>query len=168
MGRVSLGKLMIWGRETYLLWQGSWQQEHLQVWSWTVFEGVNRPKPNPLQFSCLENPMDRGNWWVTVHGFPKNQTQLSDSHFHFFTRGWIDISHALFGRVSQAVKYLPFLTLYDPILLTKLQDYSQDTCVQQPIKKSHWHSKQLKLAGKRNILTFPGLRNTMPDIASPH
>ena len=26
---------------------------------------------NPLQYSCLENPMDRGAWWATVHGFEK-------------------------------------------------------------------------------------------------
>ena len=29
---------------------------------------------NPLQYSCLENAMDRGDWWVTVHGVAKNQT----------------------------------------------------------------------------------------------
>ena len=29
---------------------------------------------NPLQYSCLENPMDRGDWWITVHGFTKSQT----------------------------------------------------------------------------------------------
>ena len=33
---------------------------------------------NPLQYSCLENPMDREAWWATVHGIAKNQTQLSD------------------------------------------------------------------------------------------
>ena len=33
---------------------------------------------NPLQFSCLENPMDRGAWKATVHGVKKSQTQLSD------------------------------------------------------------------------------------------
>ena len=32
----------------------------------------------PLQFSCLENYMDRGVWWITVHGVAKNQTGLSD------------------------------------------------------------------------------------------
>ena len=32
---------------------------------------------NPLQYSCLENPMDRGGWWVTIHGVTKSQTQLS-------------------------------------------------------------------------------------------
>ena len=29
---------------------------------------------NPLQYSCLENPMDRGAWWATVHGVAKNRT----------------------------------------------------------------------------------------------
>ena len=34
---------------------------------------------NPLQYSCLENLMDRGAWWATVHGVLKSQTQLSMS-----------------------------------------------------------------------------------------
>jgi len=33
---------------------------------------------NPLQYSCLENLMNRGAWWATVHGVTKSQTQLSD------------------------------------------------------------------------------------------
>ena len=33
---------------------------------------------NPLQYSCLENPMDRGAWWATVHGVAKSRTRLSD------------------------------------------------------------------------------------------
>ena len=33
---------------------------------------------NPLQYSCLENPMDRGAWRATVHGVVKSWTQLSD------------------------------------------------------------------------------------------
>ena len=32
---------------------------------------------NPLQYSCLENPMDRGAWWATVHGVAKSRTQPS-------------------------------------------------------------------------------------------
>ena len=31
---------------------------------------------NPLQYCCLENPMDRGVWWATVHGVSENQTGL--------------------------------------------------------------------------------------------
>jgi len=32
---------------------------------------------NPLQYSCLENPMDGGIWWATVHGVTKSRTRLS-------------------------------------------------------------------------------------------
>ena len=31
---------------------------------------------NPLQYSCLENPVDRGAWWAAIHGVPKSWTQL--------------------------------------------------------------------------------------------
>ena len=40
---------------------------------------------NPLQYSCLENPTDRGAWWATVHKVAKCQTRLSDlayTHAH--------------------------------------------------------------------------------------
>ena len=46
---------------------------------------------NPLQYSCLENSMDRGDWWVTVHGVTKSQIRLSTwpmiktrKHIHSF------------------------------------------------------------------------------------
>ena len=32
---------------------------------------------NPLQYSCLENPMDRGAWWAIVHRVTKSQTRLN-------------------------------------------------------------------------------------------
>ena len=32
---------------------------------------------NPLQYTCLGNPMDKGAWWATVHGVTKSGTQLS-------------------------------------------------------------------------------------------
>ena len=39
---------------------------------------------NPLQYSCLENPMDRGAWRATVHGVAKSRTRLSDfTSLHF-------------------------------------------------------------------------------------
>ena len=37
----------------------------------------------PLQYSCLENLMDRGAWWAEVHGVAKNRTWLSDFTFTF-------------------------------------------------------------------------------------
>ena len=35
-----------------------------------------------LQYSCLENPMNRGAWWATVLGVPKSWTRLNDEHEH--------------------------------------------------------------------------------------
>ena len=37
----------------------------------------------PLQYSCLENPMDGGAWWAAVHDVAWSQTRLSDFTFHF-------------------------------------------------------------------------------------
>ena len=38
---------------------------------------------NPLQYSGLEHPMDRGAWWAIVSGVTKSQTRLMVKHFHF-------------------------------------------------------------------------------------
>ena len=37
---------------------------------------------NPVQYSCLENPMDRGDWWTTVHSVAKSLTQLKQLSMH--------------------------------------------------------------------------------------
>ena len=42
-----------------------------------------RRKWHPFQYSCLENPMDRGAWWATVHRVTKSWTWLSDLTFTF-------------------------------------------------------------------------------------
>ena len=49
-----------------------WGAEENADFSILVYSG------NPLQYSCLENPMNRGAWWATVHGVAKSWTQLSD------------------------------------------------------------------------------------------
>ena len=36
---------------------------------------------NPLQYPCLENPVDRGAWRATAHGVTKSRTRLNDFHF---------------------------------------------------------------------------------------
>ena len=36
----------------------------------------------PLQYSCLENPIDRGAWWATVHGVSKSRTGLKQLSTH--------------------------------------------------------------------------------------
>ena len=92
---------------------------------------------NPLQYSCLENPMDTGTWQVTVHGVAKNQTRLSD-----FTRSWARIP-MLFSQyricshnVTKCV--LPFFNLQFTLLLSifwllylfKLSNNSKKTEIQ--------------------------------------
>ena len=44
---------------------------------------------NPLQYSCLENPIDRGSWEAAVHGVAKSRTQLS--HFTLHNKAWTAI-----------------------------------------------------------------------------
>ena len=46
---------------------------------------------NPLQYSCLENPMDRGAWWATIHRVTKSQTQLKWLSTHACTRADVQI-----------------------------------------------------------------------------
>ena len=49
-----------------------------QVWSLGQEDSPGEGNGNPIQYSCLENPMDRGAWWATVDGVTKSWTQLSD------------------------------------------------------------------------------------------
>ena len=51
--------------------------------SWTKKKADGEGNGNPLQYSCLENPMDGGAWWATVHGVAKNWIGLSDFTFTF-------------------------------------------------------------------------------------
>ena len=44
---------------------------------------VGEGNGTPLQYSCLENPMDGGAWWAAVHGVPRSQTRLSNFTFTF-------------------------------------------------------------------------------------
>ena len=52
--------------------------KRLRLWL-TVGEGNG----TPLQYSCLENPMDEGAWWAAVHGVAKSPARLSDFTFTF-------------------------------------------------------------------------------------
>ena len=57
----------------------------------------------PLQYSCLENPMDGGAWWTPVHGVAKSRTQLSDFpftfHFHALEKEMATHSSVLAWRI---------------------------------------------------------------------
>ena len=57
----------------------------------------------PLQYSCLENPMDGGAWWAAVHGVVRSWTRLSDFtftfHFHAFEKELATHSSVLAWRI---------------------------------------------------------------------
>ena len=57
----------------------------------------------PLQYSCLENPMDLGAWWAVVHGVAKSRTRLSDFpftfHFHALEKEMATHSSVLAWRI---------------------------------------------------------------------
>ena len=57
----------------------------------------------PLQYSCLENPMDGGAWWAAVHGVAKSRTRWSDFtftfHFHALEKEMATHSSVLAWRI---------------------------------------------------------------------
>ena len=59
------------------------QETRVQSLGWE--DPLEEGNGNPLQYSCLENSMDRGAWWATVHGVIKSRTRLTDSHTHTHT-----------------------------------------------------------------------------------
>ena len=63
---------------------------------------------NPLQCSCLENPMDRGAWWAAVCGVAKSRTRLSDLtftfHFHALEKEMATHSSVLAWRIPGTEK----------------------------------------------------------------
>ena len=62
----------------------------------------------PLQYSCLENPMDGGAWWAAVHGVAKRRTRLSDFpftfHFHALEKEMATHSSVLARRIPGAAE----------------------------------------------------------------
>ena len=82
------------------------------MWSTHYFGSVNKTEVdvflregngNPLQYSCLENPMDRGAWKATVHGVARSRTRLSDFtftfHFHALEEDMATHSSVLAWRI---------------------------------------------------------------------
>ena len=73
---------------------------------------------NPLQYSCLENPMDGGAWWATVHGVTKSQTQLSE-FTHSLTQEKCKRNKAVTQSVSTATELtaFPFLRVFQFLII---------------------------------------------------
>ena len=80
---------------------------------------------NPLQYSHLGNPMDRGAWWAAVHGVAKGQIQLSDQ----ITTEWPKETSMMFGHME-----CPFLSPFhgafrkQPLLAVMYVNIMRDKC----------------------------------------
>ena len=64
---------------------------------------IGKGNGNPLQYPCLENPIDGGAWWAAVYGVTKSQTRLSDFtftfHFHALEKEMATHSRVLAWRI---------------------------------------------------------------------
>ena len=91
--------------------------ETISLTRWTIFGKVmsllfnklsrlviGESNGNPLQYSCLENPMDGGVWWAAVHGVTRSWTRLSDFtlffHFHALEKEMATHSSVLAWRIQ--------------------------------------------------------------------
>ena len=123
----------------YFLFAGSLPEKHLSGGSDSKASACNAGGPgssprsgrspgegngNPLQYSCLENAMDRGGLWATVHGVAKSRTRLSD-----FTSS-LGLCHSFKGCAPS-----PSLLFQLHLLKENMTIISQDftpTCVYAP------------------------------------
>ena len=75
-----------------------------KLWEFSPTKPASREgNGTPLQYSCLENPMDRGAWWAAVHGVAKSRTRLRDLaftlHFHALEKEMATHSSVLAWRI---------------------------------------------------------------------
>ena len=81
--------------------------ENLCIWHQKCW-GYGEGNGTPLQYSCLENPMDGGAWWAAVHGVAKSWTRLRDFtftfHFHALEKEMATHSSVLAWRIPWTEK----------------------------------------------------------------
>ena len=92
---------------------GCWRGLFLlfRIWRQTLGKHPHPPgegNGTPLQYSCLENPMDRGAWWAAVHGVAVSRARLSDFtftfHFHALEKEMATHSSVLAWRIPGMVE----------------------------------------------------------------
>ena len=104
--------LAIWSPVSLPFLNPAWTSGSYQfMYCWSLAWGIlsitvlisGEGNGNPLQYSCLENPMDRGAWWAAVHGVARSQTWLIDFiytfHFHALEKEMATHSSFLAWRI---------------------------------------------------------------------
>ena len=74
--------LVFWGMWYHLEGENKSVDIDQRVFGWSYANKCGEGNGNPLQYSCLENPMDGGAWWATVHGVAESD-MTERPHFHF-------------------------------------------------------------------------------------
>ena len=92
-----------WERDRVVRRDNKWSRKRFLLTFyifWCIFGEGNG---TPLQYSCLENPMDGGAWWAAVHGVSKSRTRLSNFtltfHFHTLEKEMATHSSVLAWRI---------------------------------------------------------------------
>ena len=104
----------------------------------------------PLQYSHLENPMDGGAWWATVHGIAKSQTQLSD-------RGWTEMY--MWSTFSIVISWITRKTL--------ICEIPQQRHSSVPSQSSSHISSQFHAGHRSSHLDLQGVLRTSPAGPTP-
>ena len=110
---------------------------------------------NPLQYSCLENSMDRGAWWTTVHGVTKSQTLLSIwACIKKSKRAW---------NISQVLLQRRLLLFWASLVVQLIRNLPavQETWV----RSLGWEDSPGE--GKGNPLQYSGLEKSMNCVYNP-
>ena len=79
-----------------------------------VYIFIGEGDGTPLQYSCLENPMDGGAWWVAVRGVAKSRTRLSNFIFTFYFHA---LEKEMATHASVLAWRIPGMELYRYILI---------------------------------------------------
>ena len=84
-------------------------KQEIRVQSLGQKDPLGEGNDNPLQYSCMENPMEKGAWQATLQGVAKSQTQLSDQACIVFVKiqgGGLFIIINVFHRIKYAKSQL--------------------------------------------------------------
>jgi len=76
---------------------------------------------NPLQYSCLENPMDRAAWWATVHRVTKSQTRLRRLNRHNTMRKLKNSAQRFNNRLDQGKEKEKRINVLEERLVESIQ-----------------------------------------------
>ena len=110
------------------------------VSSWSTPEGE---PGNPLQYSCLENPMDRGAWRATVHGVTKSRIRLKQLSMH------THMKHAL----SKLFHLFDLLQMLNDCRMVNTEFFSNFFC--SCMRTSFYDSSQLVIVNFRSQPLWP-------------